>query len=224
MQPHLRAVGSVVGSASSFSQIWGGGSIDGKVPSRSLRKENIHALRGRHTLNVVSKNVDSNLNDLPLGDPALLMPLFFNPLITQQEGVGIVPHFSDEEQVRVYLGDHNNTDIKLISVQQDPEDFISQMCTCNYIYSSSLHGLILADSYRIPNKWVSFSDKLLGGKFKFSDYYSTTISPDETVLCVSCKDELTYAITHPEKYCEIKTFIGDEEELLSSFPAFYKKV
>ena len=223
MQPHLRAVGSVVGSASSFSQIWGSGSIDGKGPKRYLRKENIHALRGHHTLNVVSKNIDGNLNGLPLGDPALLMPLFFNPASNLQEGIGIVPHFSDEEQVRDYLEDTGTTGVKLISVQQGPEDFISQMCACKYIFSSSLHGLILADSYGIPNKWVSFSNKLLGGKFKFRDYYSTTMSPDETVTSVIGPQDLNKLLVHPDKYCAIKSFIGHQEELLSSFPVCYKK-
>lgn len=221
MQPHLRAIGSVVGSASGYSKIWGSGSINGSSPKRKLRKENVHALRGRYTLELVSQNLNESLEGIPLGDPALLMPRFFLPVVDRQDKVGIIPHFSDEAQVKVYLEGAGVTDVELISVQQDPECFISQMCACQAIYSSSLHGLILADSYGIPNKWISISGKLLGGDFKFMDYYSTTISPHEKKILISGSQGLIDIIENTDRYCAVKSFIGDEDALLNSFPACY---
>lgn len=41
----------------------------------------------------------------------------------------------------------------------------------DYIASSSLHGLIIADSLEIPCVRVMLSEKL--GDFKFNDYYSS---------------------------------------------------
>ena len=35
-----------------------------------------------------------------------------------------------------------------------------------------MHGLILAEAYGIPTCRVVFSEKILGGDFKFYDYYS----------------------------------------------------
>ena len=49
---------------------------------------------------------------------------------------------------------------------------IRQIAECRFILSSSLHGLIIADSMGIPNLHVEFGDRLLGDGYKFDDYYS----------------------------------------------------
>ena len=36
--------------------------------------------------------------------------------------------------------------------------------------SSSLHGLIAADAYGIPNARINLTGRLVGGDFKFEDY------------------------------------------------------
>ena len=40
------------------------------------------------------------------------------------------------------------------------------------ILSSSLHGMIFADSYDIPNAHLLLSKKVIGGDYKFKDYRS----------------------------------------------------
>ena len=42
--------------------------------------------------------------------------------------------------------------------------------SCDLIVSSSLHGLICADAYGVPNEWIQLSDDLIGGNFKFRDH------------------------------------------------------
>ena len=49
---------------------------------------------------------------------------------------------------------------------------IDKICSCRYIISSSLHGLILSDAYGIPNLWIRISDRVKGGDCKFLDYFS----------------------------------------------------
>ena len=39
--------------------------------------------------------------------------------------------------------------------------------------SSSLHGLIASDSLGIPNMRFVASDKIIGGDYKYNDYYSS---------------------------------------------------
>jgi pyruvyltransferase len=40
------------------------------------------------------------------------------------------------------------------------------------VLSSSLHGLVIADSLRIPNQWAKLSTLIIGDDYKFVDYYS----------------------------------------------------
>ena len=51
-------------------------------------------------------------------------------------------------------------------------NIINQIKECEIIISSSLHGLILADAYEKPSLRFNYSNKLVGGDFKFEDYYS----------------------------------------------------
>ena len=63
-------------------------------------------------------------------------------------------------------------------------DFI---CSCKCIISSSLHGLICADAYSIPNVWLD-EHKLPEGHFKFMDYFS---SQNRTNVRLNTLDEFS---------------------------------
>ena len=56
--------------------------------------------------------------------------------------------------------------IYLVDIQLPVETFVDELCKCETIISSSMHGLIAADAYGIPNRWLMLSDKLVGGEFK----------------------------------------------------------
>ena len=49
---------------------------------------------------------------------------------------------------------------------------ITEIAQSEMILSSSLHGLIIADAFRIPNKRIYFTEAPLGSGIKFDDYYS----------------------------------------------------
>ena len=44
---------------------------------------------------------------------------------------------------------------------------------CKSVLSSGLHALIISDSLGIPNMRMVVSDKIIGGDYKFRDYYSS---------------------------------------------------
>lgn len=57
--------------------------------------------------------------------------------------------------------------------------FIDDICSCNTILSSSLHGIIIADAYEIPNAWISLDENHPDNNFKFKDYY-LSVGKDRT--------------------------------------------
>jgi len=65
----------------------------------------------------------------------------------------------------------NNEDIKIINfkVYKDWKFIIKQILSCDFIISESLHGLIIAEAYRIPNIWVTFGD--IDQDFKYEDFF-----------------------------------------------------
>lgn len=60
----------------------------------------------------------------------------------------------------------------IIDTEQEPEEFLKKVQECEFILTSSLHGLIIADSFGIPNIRLKITDKIIGGDYKFNDYYT----------------------------------------------------
>lgn len=83
-----------------------------------------------------------------------------------------MPHVCDlnDPAVTELLGRYENA--KFINVKDDPIAVLTEIAQCRCILSSSLHGLIAADSFHIPNLHIVFSDRPLGDGYKFDDYYS----------------------------------------------------
>ena len=110
--------------------------------------------------------------DIPTGDGGILASELLDTLPEKRYDVGIVPHVCDlndpaaAELVRRY------DNAKLINVKDDPIAVLTEIAQCRCILSSSLHGLIAADSFHIPNLHIVFSDRPLGDGYKFDDYYS----------------------------------------------------
>ena len=129
------------------------------------------ALRGRLTL----ANVTGLGHQRPvLGDPGLLASLLIERPPAKHE-VGVVPHWSDTELSQRFDG-------HVIDVRQPPAKVISEIASCERIISSSLHGVVVADSYRIPRR-AELPARAIekpaqeGGDFKWRDYasaYATT--------------------------------------------------
>ncbi len=212
--PHLLPVGSIMHFSNPNSVIWGSGLIR-EEDAVGVRFGRVVALRGTLTRAALAQYHD--LGDVALGDPALLMPRFFTPRTPRRTyHIGIVPHFS-EKNLAIFQGIVSDT-VTLIDVGLDEQEFINRLCECQHIVSSSLHGLILADAYGIRNQWAVFSDLVIGGSFKFMDYYSTTSSPNETPRVIRSRQELETLFQEVEKTSSVKQFLEDRERLLAVFP------
>ncbi|WP_431135835.1 polysaccharide pyruvyl transferase family protein [Psychroserpens mesophilus] len=102
------------------------------------------------------------------GDPGILASVVFPKRVNKKYRLGILPHCVDYEDVKKL---NFEGQVKIISARQSAKDVALEIQECDYIASSSLHGLIFADSYGIPNIHIRFGDKLIGGNHKFKDYY-----------------------------------------------------
>jgi len=105
------------------------------------------------------------------GDPAILIPNFLSPCSDQMYDYGVVPHYTDFENVRESL--KNSSRINVIDVSKSIENVVEEITKCRSIVSSSLHGIILSHSYNIPAKWVKFGNKVFGDGVKFRDYFGS---------------------------------------------------
>jgi pyruvyltransferase len=162
---HL-AIGSILGSANERADVWGSGFIrENELLVGRPRK--VHAVRGP-----LSRERLLQLGvDCPeiFGDPALLLPRFFDPEVPKRHAIGIIPHYIDKNN-KWLLKHCVDKRIHIIDIESDIEDFVRTVKACDVILSSSLHGLICADAYGLPNAWIQFSDNVVGGDFKFRDY------------------------------------------------------
>lgn len=214
--PHLLAIGSVMHEAKINSYIWGTGFISRTDLPKKLDPKKIKALRGKESIKLLKEKYQYDLGDIALGDPGVLMPLAYKKERKGKYKLGIIPHYVDIDKIPSSL--LSDPDIKIIDVQQDPEKFVDDIMECHAIFSSSLHGLILSDAYKIPNKWIVLSDRLVGGDFKFKDYYSTTSQPEEQCSLINDKDELLNLISEFNLHVSVKEFIYSRNKLINAFP------
>jgi pyruvyltransferase len=142
----------------------------GLLSECALRFESasILGVRGAYTRDLIQAPQDT-----VLGDPGLLLPQISPNLPARKYLVGLIPHFKDKGDKRLRkILENYPAYVHLIDVQRSPSAVLHDIARCEYILSSSLHGLVVADALGIPNAWLVQSDKVLGKGFKFRDYYS----------------------------------------------------
>lgn len=106
---------------------------------------------------------------LPLGDPLLLL----EPTgVAKRYRLGIVPHYVDFDNAGLYEFAQRESGVTVIDVCARANEVLDRIESCELLLSSSLHGLVVADALGIPNLWTVFSTKIVGGHFKFEDYYA----------------------------------------------------
>jgi len=178
-------IGSILDRVNKYSIVWGAGFISEE--SSCLEKPNkVCAVRGPLT----RKKLIASGIDCPevYGDPALLLPKIYQPRSEKKYKLGIIAHYIDMDNE--WLGHIHDSDILILNIQSEsPYDFIEEVCSCERVASSSLHGLIVADAYGIPSLWLEFSDKVVGKGFKFLDYFMSVKRLDTAPFVIT--DETT---------------------------------
>ncbi len=154
----------------------GGVNLQWKFPLASVL-----AVRGRLTLNNLQ---NEHKERILLGDPGLLMSYVFPDKSAVRYKLGVVPHFVDLQHP--YILDWRKRfgkDVLFINPLNDATKVISQIKSCMAIVSSSLHGLVIADSFDIPNVRFVIRETMptYDFDFKYDDYYSAASIAPETI-------------------------------------------
>lgn len=142
-----------------------------KEDSKFIRKIEFRSVRGELTKHRVEKIVGHRL-EIPTGDGGILAPLLFKKTIPKKYGMGIIPHMNEFNNPVFQMIKQKYTNAVIINLTQEPMSVIEQIAQCEYVISTSLHGLVVADSFKIPNKWIKVTDLMKGDGFKYHDYYS----------------------------------------------------
>lgn len=171
-------VGSILPTLSPLDHVWGSGFM--WSPDRLQSPHKIHSVRGPLSREVfLSHGV--NCPEV-YGDPALILPLIYNPEIPKRYKIGIVPHYVDKKHPALDRF-RDREDVLILDIFSSTEDFVDDVLACDVIYSSSLHGVICGDAYGVPSFRLPLSNKVWGADFKFTDYFlsvgrsSVSVSP-----------------------------------------------
>lgn len=160
----LLTIGSILGRAQPNDVVWGSGhmvDVRRKLPAATR----VLAVRGPLTADRFGLS-----DEIPFGDPALLVPQW-SPRVVPSEGrtIVITHHFEVAEHRQLVAAGYD-----VISAAAPRDEVLDRIQRASVVCSSALHGLVVAEAYGIPAVHVTLSDRVIGGTFKFRDYYEGT--------------------------------------------------
>lgn len=158
----LLAIGSILHFSRDGDHVWGSG-WNGKIAEDKFLTKTlqVHAVRGPLTAEFLRKRGIA----VPevYGDPGLLVPHLFKDrfVVTPVEDYVVVPNLHDLHLV--------NNHPKLVSPLWGWNIVVDRIMKAKLVLASSLHGLIIAEAFGIPARYVRLSQT--ENLFKYQDYY-----------------------------------------------------
>lgn len=162
--------------------VWGSGLMEERP--RSLPEAMFLAVRGHHTRDLLGAPAS-----VALGDPGILISRYLRRPKVRRE-LAIVPHGHHRSHAGLAgFVARTRERARVVNVHQRAQRAARQIAASEVVITTSLHGLVTADSYGIPAVWTVLDPPLGGGDFKFRDYESV-VTPGRTRF-IEFADDLT---------------------------------
>lgn len=196
----LLSVGSVLHLAESGDTVWGSG-VNGKQTEVDGRPLDVRAVRGPRTREQLLRS-GAEVPEV-YGDPALLWPRYWSRdhYLGSEEpthDVTLVPNLHDWSALR--------HDPRAVSPRRPVHEVIGRIARSRLVVGSSLHGVVLADAFGIPARFVA---PRWEPPFKYDDYLLGT--GREPYAPAPDVDTAVRSGGHPAA-------VWDGEPLLAAFP------
>ena len=190
---HFNDVYSLIGSIMGLYNldnkiIFGTGVMDPSLDLKGIPKK-IISVRGPKTREVLLKN--NIFCPENYGDPALLLPCIYKYEGVKHNRPVIIPNmgtFETDYAIVKELSQSLNAIILDLTKYDRWTDPIDTIVGASFVISESLHGLIVAETYGIPNVWVDFISHPDYWDFKFEDYYES-IGKRESIIQIRQLDD-----------------------------------
>ncbi len=209
---HLLALGSIIGCGYFDATVWGSGINTPVATYRAGRRRkrvdfDIRALRGPLT-KAALESFGYDCSKCVYGDPGILMPLIYQPENKEKKyDVSVICHFQMEKQIK-----SSYPDLHFISVKTDDyKKFIDEIAASKVVVSSSLHGIILAESYGVPAVFFNVNGIMDKEIIKYYDWYYST--GRRTVIAAQSIEEALKC-----EPMEIPDMESMREKLMACFP------
>lgn len=211
----LCALGTILsdGWINSGGHFWGSGYGGVSITEKALLSKNsinFYAVRGPISRNFV-KSRGISCPDV-YGDPALLLPEFYDCNKAKKYKIGLICHYTHGHIFNYDEG------VLLIDIMRSPDDMLSiidDICQCEMILSSSLHGIIIANAYGIPARWFVLNGFALQAYPKYHDYFLSVKMPVQEPLVFDENTIIRQDMIKADKTVDLKI---DLRRLKESFP------
>lgn len=199
----LLAIGSILSFAIDGDVVWGTGV--GKLFKKSdhpFTTLDVRAVRGPLTRAFLQDILGVQAPEI-YGDPGLLFPYFFPEFKKKKNPVFnfiVIPHFSELHMPIFSKIEYSN----IVSPLEPWDEVIKKILDSKFVIASSLHGLVIAEAYGIPARYLRVTEN--EPIFKYIDYYMGT-GRNQCVYASSIEEAL---------------LMGGEEPAVCNLDALYK--
>jgi pyruvyltransferase len=203
----LLAIGSILHFSKQNDVIWGSGILNLNSKLKNVSKLDVRSVRGPKTREILINSY--NISCPPVyGDPALLIPYFFPEFkksSTPMYPFLVIPHWLSQNSP-IFSKNNNYT---VVYPTENWHTVISMIVQSELVLASSLHGIIVAESFGIPARLLNINGNIDKEIFKYMDYYYGT-GRNEFKPATSIEQGLMMGGE--------KKFICDLDKLYEAFP------